>query len=75
MYALKGPCTIERPPTDERDRREWDAWIQVSAMNDMTEKRAAEMYISSARTFINWRRAKCRVKKNYTNNRKNNRKN
>lgn len=70
MYALKGPCTIERPPTGERDRREWDAWIQVSAMNDMTEKRAAEMYISSARTFINWRRAKFR-----TNNRKNNRKN
>ena len=75
MYALKGPCTNERPPTGERDRREWDAWIQVSAMNDMTEKRGAEMYISSARTFINWRRAKFRVKKNDTNNRKNNRKN
>ena len=70
-YALKGPNQVEIPPKGNRARQEWEAWNEVSAMEEnkdndprpLSREKAAKFYIMCARSFINWRRAKFRVQK------------
>ena len=74
MYALNGQNQVEIPPSGNRPRQEWEAWNDVSSMTVLTgngmgtkpidKAKAAQMYIQSVRSFINWRRAKYRVNTN-----------